>query len=367
MVIAAVAAVLLVALLDGGAVARTGSVGARADLMLTSGGGPVGSTVTGSQGVTASGCRTYRLRWDTRTGAILGTDSDGDGTGQVTFTVPVSPPGDHMVVATCAPMGSDVETVVGSAPFEVIVLAPTTTGPSSTSTVGPPTTPGLPTVPPSTNPTGTTASSSSPSSTAAPPVTAPATGAVLRELQECERNALQAQAHLVYQPERTMTVDKTYAVAAAVALDAASLGSVFIPGPEQTTIVPLARSRCIIQAQLTGAGFEISPPEPREQSFLEGPVLAWTWHVIPRQLGRQLELVLRLQAKILDDTTTRPGRDIDHYAMIKVDALRKPLPTTLVDWTSDFFGNGLVQFLLLPSGGVLTAWAIRHFRRRPTP
>ena len=181
---------------------------AQAQLVLSPSEVVVTGTVTGSQSVNALTCLTYRLHWASTGGTVLGQDSGADGQGKVAFGVPGAIPGRYQVFATCQGLTGG-EQQVGQASFSILAANATT----------------VPTIPPTTGASTSTVRSTTsttkknppaPSTTIGPgsivppgtsittvPVTRPPAPA---SLDECEREARQAQAQLVYQPKRTMTV-----------------------------------------------------------------------------------------------------------------------------------------------------------------
>ena len=140
------------------------------------------------------------------------------------------------------------------------------------------------------------------------------------------------------------------------------------PGPEPTTVVRLRTSRCTLEAELVGAtsDFEIARPGPLAQSFIASRVLTWRWQVTPLRAGPDLKLVLRLQPKVMEDgQAPRPGSDEIHEALIRVQARRQSLIGSVGERANDFFGNNVVKLLIVPSsGGLLTLWLGRRYRRR---
>lgn len=332
------------------------AVGARraqaSSLALDPASGQVGTSVTGSHPV-EEGCDTFRLRWGGDGGEVLGQAAAGaGGTARVHFEVPPATRGEHQVVATCQPEDAE-ETVVGAGTFVVVGSPVPTVRPPTTSTTRPTTTTSLPD---GTSPTT--------SPTSLPPPPAP------EDFAECERRARQAQANLVYQPERTMTVGLTHPVVAVLALNPGDPG-VTLPGPERTTVVtiPPAVTGCLMEASLIGPDFQVSPPEPQLQSFRDTTVLSWLWQVKPLREGPDLRLVLRLQPLFREEGQPPvPGQEQVFEAVIDVDAEPRSLWSKVGGWTSSFFGNEAVRYLLLPGGGgIVTLWLAQRWRGRRHP
>ena len=331
---------------------------ARSELTLNRASGPVNSPVTASQRVEPGACTTYRLRWDG--GQLLVRASSQGGQVRVTFRVPQqASPGDHDVVATCqgGPFGGEVE--VGRRNFRVVPIATTTVPPAtSTPPTSTPPTSTAPTIPPGTGPPTT---GGPPPTTSPTPTTIP-TSVPPRVREECERVVREAQPKLHYQPELEMTVGKSYDVTAILPLAGAPPDT--IPGPP-TTVVKLPQIYCYVAARLTGLAeeFDISPDRNDwiQQSFTTTNVLTWTWRVSPRKPGSSLKLTVQLRS---ESPGADPGQVPNKDALINVSAAPKSLPSRLWELVSGFFGNPVVQYLLLPSGGgILTAWLVRRWRR----
>lgn len=318
-------------------------------LVLTPSSGGVGTAVTASHPV-EDGCVTFRLRWDGEGGEVLGvTAVAGGGTATASFEVPAASTGEHQVIATCQD-GAGEETVVGQGTFLITSPVETTTSSSAVPTT------------PTSGPTATSAPVPPTDPPPPPPPPAPP-----ESFAECESRARAAQANVVYQPERSMTVGQAQPVAAALALNPTG-PTLTLPGPEQTTVVPLppTATGCLMEARLVGSDFEVSPPEPQRQSFQDATVLTWTWQVRPTREGPDLPLVLRLQPLFRDPgQDPLPGQQQVFEAVIRVDARPRSLWATVGSWISDVFGNELVRYLLLPGGGgVVTLWLAQRWRGR---
>jgi hypothetical protein len=369
-------------------VPAAGVASADAGLVLSPANGSVGDSVVGRQDV--RDCALFTLHWQDESGPVLGTDDGGDGVGSVTFRVPAGASGPHTVVATCRRLESPGgEGIVAEAAFDVTLAGPTstvsTTLPQATTrpqATTPPTTRPPATTPPSTAGGVVGSAPASPSSSRAvtttvgrpATTTAPSTtvkpaagGTAAQDIAECERQAREARSQLVYQPNQRMTVGGTYDVVVQLALTAADLPAVVVPGTARTTIVEVRTARCTVEAELLGGTvFSISPPGPRAQSFVDSRVLTWHWQVSPRQIGPGLKLLLRLQPTVVEDgKPPRPGSDDFHEAVIQVDSQPVSLISRVDRDVNGFVGNNVVKLLLLPSsGGLLTFWAGARFRRR---
>jgi hypothetical protein len=263
------------------------------DLTVAPSSGRPGDAVTVSQGELPDGCGTFTVLFDSQ---FMGEDDASDGKGSVTFDVPEQgEEGVHSIKATC----SDHDTV-GTGTFTILptvvptsTLVPTTEDPSDTTTTE------------SDGPTTTTTEGDAP---------IPQTG------DECEEQARQADAHLAYEPERSMVVGRGYEVTAAVSLDEVPSSVTF---QDTTTVVTIGGVRCTITAKLTGSDFDITQRSNEEQSFVGTRVLVWSWTVRPHTDGDDLELALTFQSKIVEGGRSFPGPTTLHEAHIDVHAVEQ--------------------------------------------
>jgi hypothetical protein len=361
--------------------------GGQEGLQLDPATGPAGREVDAAQHALPDWCTVYELRWGGLFGASLGTDDASDGVATLTFRVPQAAPGTYQISGSCRqPSGGAIP--VGQATFEVTPGSPTTTavtvpGSTTTTTTRAPTTTTstsqpASSVPPSTTTPSTATSSTAPpmsttsvpdatTTTTAPPVGHPPPAPVPTTLEECEDQARQAAAQLVYEPERRMTVGGTYDVIAALALSKEDLAIAEpIPSSSPTTMVLVTGARCTVEAELTGSAFDVTPDGPRAQSFVDTRVLTWQWQVTPRRTGAGHKLLLRLQSKIHEpDGAGRNGRDVFHESVITVSTEPVSAPERLGRWINGAAGNEVVRYLLLPGGsGVVATWVWRIVRRR---
>ncbi len=362
----------------GASVFAGAPAGADGTLVLLPALGHIGDTVLAEQPVVL--CDTYRLRWTDAAGPLLGTDSGADGRGTVTFRVPDSDPVSHAVVATCQASPAAPELVVGLVPFLVTTGSSSSTVVTTTSlpggatsvprtTVAPATTVG--TRPPATAPTvttrgtGTTATSPTTSRSAAPATTL----GLPKNVADCERQLRKASSRLVYAPNRRMTVGVPTDVVAKLALDAPDVTAAVLPSPDRTTIVELHILRCTVDVTLAGDGFTVTPPGAIGQSFVDSRVLTFSWQVTPTRAGAGLKLGLHLLPRVIESgQPTRPGSEELHEAVIDVTAVPQPVLHIVDDKVNGFFANPLAKLLLIPGGGgLISVWAGRRLRRRPTP
>ncbi|HEX5947781.1 MAG TPA: hypothetical protein VFY82_15960 [Acidimicrobiales bacterium] len=196
--------------------------------------------------------------------------------------------------------------------------------------------------------------------TAAPPSTSvtPTTSVPPPEtVEECEQQASEAEARLVYEPRRRMVVDETYEVQAALSLDDLPPDVTF---ETPTTIVGVPDARCKVAAHLTGPDFTIDPPGPQPQAFIGTRTLVWRWDVRPSDDGDH-ELTLRVQAEVVEGGRTIPGRTILSEAVIDVDAAPVSFWGRLTGSSRDIFGHPMVPVALVPLVGLGAAAARRRF------
>ena len=178
-------------------------------------------------------------------------------------------------------------------------------------------------------------STSPPTSTTipGPPFTNSACGTALNQ---------QIQRKLAYQPSQRMHVDRPTTVI--VVLGTASRPPVTITAPGTTVVVPI-ETTCEVEAQLTAAPgtFAISPTGYQPMSFLDSPVVSWTWQVTPEEAGRDLQLQFDINSlyQVSGDQPI-PGSVRSYTAVINVSAS----PTSFVKHASNVFDNPLFLTLL---------------------
>jgi hypothetical protein len=312
------------------AVVAGGLAGVQSPLQLDTDSGGPGQTVVASQDVGDVPCETYTVFFD---GAPVGSD-DGPGAERaVSFEVPDVGPDEYGVVAECS-AGEEGE-IVGQASFTVTEPLPTTVGPTTT-----------------TEPAGTTTTDGGTTTTEGrdePPST----------IEECEEQAADAQGQLVYEPERTMVVGRTYEVAAALSLE--GLPPVTFDG--STTAVTLPDLRCTITAELSGSDFAITPESSASQSFVDTRVLEWRWDVRPRRRGDDLELTLRFQSVVVDGGREVPGPSTLHEAVIDVDAESRSLWRRLTAGVGGIVTHPVGASVATAAVLGLAAWLGRTARR----
>jgi hypothetical protein len=306
------------------------------DLTVAPDSGRPGDTVTVSQEDLPDGCGTYTVLFGRE---AVGDDDASDGSGSVTFEVPDRPGGDYAIKATC----SDHDTI-GSGTFTILPLAiPTTT------------TTGVPTTEEPGETTTTEPDISGPTTTTEADAPVPQNG------EECEAQARQADAHLAYEPERSMTVGRGYDVTAAVSLDEVPTDVTF---EGTTTVVTIGGVRCTITAKLTGSDFDITQRSNEEQSFVGTRVLVWSWNVRPRHDGDDLELALTFQSKIFEGGRSFLGPTTLHEAHIDVHAVEQSAWGGAWDGYYDFLHDPIVASVLAGLvGAALLAVGPKAYRR----
>jgi hypothetical protein len=118
-----------------------------------------------------------------------------------------------------------------------------------------------------------------------------------QRLAECERQARDAK--VSYAPTQKMGIDETQQVQVTASIDRAT-DTTRSPttGRVSTTVVPVPL-RCEVEAQLRGEDFRINPEGFQGGSFLDRPVVTWSWDVVPLKSGtRVLTLEIRSIAEI---------------------------------------------------------------------
>lgn len=121
--------------------------------------------------------------------------------------------------------------------------------------------------------TGPTGSTGNTGVTSPPPTTAAAA---------CTQAQQEAQRQLDFPPKAKMTVGET----TTVEVQLASAGGLLAAEPGTTTTVIHLPTTCYVNATLAaGPALSIQSQDPTKQSFLQGPVLTWTWLVTPNASG----------------------------------------------------------------------------------
>ena len=170
--------------------------------------------------------------------------------------------------------------------------------------------------------------------------------------------------NLAYQPARQMKVGQSASVM--VVLGTPNVQLPLITG-SPTTVIRIATT-CEVEAQLTAApgAFDIAPSQFQIQSFIDGPVLTWTWGVTPEQVGTSLDLDLEIDSLYQQsDGQPLPGRVRSYTAVISVSATSAQLTHragSILD--NPLFDTFLAAILPLVVGGL---WSRRWWRRRQTP
>ena len=323
-----------------------GLAGTQSGLDLSPSAGEPGTTVTATQTVPEDA---HCMIGSVTFGGNPVASSAGD-PGQATFTVPDRAPDAYSVSATCedgSPAGSATFTIrSGTTTTNATVVPPTTDEPPLTTE---------PTEPPDTT------DSVGPPPTGEPGTTVPAAP---ETIEECEEQASAAESQLAYEPERQMVVGSSYNIQAALSLDALPPDVTF---ETPTTVVVLPDARCTVEARLSGSDFDITPDESQPQSFLGTRVLVWEWQVSPKHPGDDLELTLRLQATVVENGRTAPGRTILSETTIDVNAAPVSFWGGLTDWSRGVFGHPIVPVVIVPAVGAGYVWLRRRYGHKPPP
>jgi hypothetical protein len=318
-----------------------GLVGSQAGLTLEPDHGQVGDSVTASQAVDGERCTTYTVFFD---GAPVGEDDGSGGFASVGFSVPDLAPDPYEVVAECSFLagGDEVDEIVGRESFRIDGEPSTTPVPTTVTTTEPPDT---------TSTTRTDVTTTVTDGTVPPPPD---------DLAECEAEASEAEAELAYEPERAMVVGDDYEVTAALSLS----GRPDVTFQGTTTIIVLPDVHCSITAVLTGADFDITAKSNATQSFLDTRVLDWRWDVRPRRHGDDLALTLSLQALLIQEGETVPGRTTLHVAVIDVDVEPVSFWRQLGRDIEDFLTQPLVAPVTGLALGALATWIAQRAHRK---
>lgn len=281
-----------------------------------------------------------------------GVDTSSGDPGVATFVVPESAPwGDQTVTATCeggAPAGSARFTVIGETTTTEEPSEPSTT--ETTEADSPDTT--------------DRGAGGGPTPDTRPPTTATTVPTVPETIDECEEQAAAAESKLVYEPERRMTVGDTYEVRAALSLDDLPPDVTF---GSPTTVVEVPDARCTIEAVLTGPQFDVSPDGPVAQSFVGTRVLVWEWEVSPNRPGQDRELTLRLQANVVENGRSVPGRTILSETVIDVEAQPQSTWSRLSGSLRGLFGHPIVPIAVVPAVGTAFVALRRRLRHDDPP
>jgi hypothetical protein len=96
-----------------------------------------------------------------------------------------------------------------------------------------------------------------------------------------------------------MEIDETQQVQVTASIgDATATTSTPTTGGVTTTVVPVTL-RCEVQAQLRGEDFRVNPDGFQGASFLDRPIVTWSWDVVPLKAGTGvLTLEIRSVAQI---------------------------------------------------------------------
>jgi hypothetical protein len=193
----------------------------------------------------------------------------------------------------------------------------------------------LPVAPTSTGVSGVRPSP--PSTAAGPPDGRALANACLASLRSGQRR------NLTYQPKKQMAVGKSSAVVVVLSKGGAPPG--LITGTESTVVIPVS-TPCVVQAELDGDDFDISPSGPREQSFATASYVDFRWTVTPKRSG-DLQLVLTIYPVVEVGGSLIDGSAHDYTNTIDVTSTPKSLPSRF----GDLLSNNLL-FLAIVTGMV---------------
>ncbi|MCA1706898.1 MAG: hypothetical protein LC808_28000, partial [Actinobacteria bacterium] len=126
--------------------------------------------------------------------------------------------------------------------------------------------------------------------------------------------------------------------------------------------------RCEVQAQLRGEDFRVKPEEFQGASFLDRPVVTWSWDVVPLKSGtRVLTLEIRSIAEIDGRRIEGAGGQL-FTTSIDVGVKPENLGEKLTRWSKAVVDHPLVRgfgSLALIAGALAAGW--RGLLKRPWP
>ena len=229
----------------------------------------------------------------------------------------------------------------------------TTTRPAVTSTAPTTTEPGVAT----TQPGVTTTRLTGPTTSSVPDD---------QRLRECERQARDAK--VSYVPRQAIELGETLRVQVSASIDDVTVTtSTPTTGRVTTTVVPVTL-RCEVQAQLRGEDFRVNPSEFQVGSFLDRPVVTWSWDVVPLKAGtRTLTLEIRSVADIGGRKIPGAGGELFTTA-IDVGVKPEDLGEKLTRWSGDVVEHPLITgfgSLAVAAAALAAAW--RWLLKRPWP
>lgn len=168
------------------------------------------------------------------------------------------------------------------------------------------------------------------------------------EERRSECNARAATAELHYQPEKEMVVGRTDRIEA-VAVVGGSGSVAQLEGGEPVEVVD-AKLGCVVRAQLQGIGFEISPGEWQDKTFLEANEVRWVWLVSPKSKGTH-PLTLEVQSFLLD-------RDGNRTLSGDLQPIKLDIEVTVDDSWLTSLGRAFSDFWAHPIWGSLAGAAV---------
>ena len=158
-------------------------------------------------------------------------------------------------------------------------------------------------------------------------------------LAECDRRA--ERATVSFEPDQKMTIGRGDQVLVTASTEA-SLDTATTEARPSTTIVAV-RLRCEVQAELRGDAFEVTPEGFRTASFLDRPVIRWSWDVVPRQAGSQ-RLTLEVRSVAVIDGRRVEGAGGELFATtIRVAAVPESAWGRVSRWSGDLVDHPLIR------------------------
>ena len=284
-------------------------------------------------------------------------------------------PGSYVAGTHVAYSGPSAEGNITIGMLGRIDSAPSTTLPSTTSTISvtttipsPPTTTQAVVTSPPTSPGSTPTSTSLattppsvPSSTTAPTAD--------EELAACDERARATKVGLP--TTQTMTLGESSELTLQATVDP-TFPDATSPDPAPPTTVETVSLRCEVWARLTGLAFEISPVDFQQRSFLDSSTVEWTWTVKPVEAGDQT-LLLTLQGRVPNGL---PGQTIEERFSIAVVVDEPPWWRSLAAGIGDVARHpiknaagvaALVTLLVGAWRGITGRWPWKPTRSGSTP
>ena len=183
------------------------------------------------------------------------------------------------------------------------------------------------------------------------PTTRPSPPSVTAQYKSCDGSAHNAR--ITFAPRQKMIVGETSEVSVFASLRNAGPPPINFGSTTPTTVLnqPL---ECKVRAELEAVAndFTYSPRDWITNSFLEGPVITWTWEVAPVKSG-ELHLLVHLQGLLYVPAVgdVPAGKPFDQTEFISVKATPRSLPARTIGTLDTIAKNPIV--LLLEGTGLL--------------